>query len=379
MTSLRARSGDESEIPAVRITGPSGLVAAVPYLVGFAPVESVVVVLLTPPPRSVALSLRMDLDLGADTGVDAAVEVLGDALDRAIVFGTVLDRAHLVVFSEAAGGLPAEELIESLVVMLAERGVDVGEVISTTGDRRWCYTQQHPHPCPAEGHPLERSEMLAAQASLVRAGVGYLTSRSELVESIALDPDRALPAEALTRAKGERDARVRSGDGVGWRRLQEDTLWTAFDSAYDDAALASRGAAWAVALADSRVREPVLFRVLVGLGPSRRQELLAGARMWLSALVARAPGSDGGPVAATLAAVAWQQGDGAFARIAAVRALEAQPGNTLGELILAACSSGMPPREWIRVLASFGLHELRFPRPSDEAIELEPNQWSASA
>jgi hypothetical protein len=263
--------------------------------------------------------------------------------------------------------------------MLARRGLAVGEVISTDGDRRWCYSPQHDGPCPDLGHRLERSEMLAAQAGLVGAGVGYLGSRTELEDSVRPDRSRRIRRDALTRAKAEQRASERSGDGSGWRRCHEDALWAAFGQDIDLDALQARGAGWAVSLADSRVREPLLYRILVDLSPGRRQQLLAGARAWLCGLTRIVSGSDCGPVAATLAAVAWQQGDGAFARIAALRALEAQPDNTLGELILAACSSGMPPREWIRVLETFGLHELRSPGGAELASLEQPSPWSASA
>jgi hypothetical protein len=110
-----------------------------------------------------------------------------------------------------------------------------------------------------------------------------------------------------------------------------------------------------------------MYRLLIETPPVERADRLAHARGWLISLVAMLGGAEVAPVAATLAAVVWQQGDGAFASIAAEHALRADPRNRLGALIWAACGSGMPPATWADVLATFSLADLRASRPVELA------------
>ena len=87
--------------------------------------------------------------------------------------------------------------------------------------------------------------------------------------------------------------------------------------------------------------------------------MLRRCREWLTALATITPDAYCAPVAATLAAIAWQQGDGACASIAAERALSLNPHNSLAQIVLASATSGMPPQQWQEVLTSLGLTQLR--------------------
>lgn len=114
-----------------------------------------------------------------------------------------------------------------------------------------------------------------------------------------------------------------------------------------------------------------MYRVLTTV-PQRQRAMLAGARTWLTELT-RCLGDDWvAPTAATLGALAWQDGDGAFARIAAGRALAADPDNTLANLIDVAAGSGVPPYTWRQVLTHFGLNALRRGDPSPSTVTHHP-------
>jgi hypothetical protein len=363
MDAHRGPQAADPDSPAIVVTTASGLVSSVPYLVGFAPTESLVLVFLTGPPRVVAVTLRIDLiPPEHDARLSESLDQLGSALDRARDFDVDLDLVHLLVFSEQAARLPAAAMVSGVEELCRARGVEVFQTLAVHDGRMWRYgcPEVGCHPCA--GHSVRDSEAVRAEFDLVTAGVGYAPDRAALERAVRPDPDRRITEASLAAALQECAAANSSVTaGRRWRRGCEDALLAAMNGPYDPAQVLARGAVWGVALRDSRVREPLLYRLLV-VGPAaRRSEQLSAARDWLSGLVRMLPDSACGPVAATLAALAWQQGDGAYARIAAERALECEPSNRLATLIEAACGSGMPPRHWLQVLTSFSLAELRAP------------------
>jgi hypothetical protein len=196
--------------------------------------------------------------------------------------------------------------------------------------------------------------------------VGYLPDRESLRASLRPVEGAALARAALRRAEYERDdAAEPPAAGERWRRAAEDHMVTTFSRADPDAdVLRQEGPRWAAALADSRVREPLLYRLVIEVPRTHRREVLSAARAWLTELVAVVPGHWCAPVAATLAALVWQQGDGAFAGIAAEHALSADPGNTLAELVHRGAGSGVPPMIWREVFGAFSLAELRAALPA---------------
>ncbi|MCB0914953.1 MAG: DUF4192 domain-containing protein [Actinobacteria bacterium] len=348
--------------PTIRVRSASGLVACAPYLVGFTPHDSVVVVFLTrPPDRQVAVTLRIDL-LGDDAKPADRHQVLAhlaESLDRAAGFGVDLDQAHVLVFSEDAAELPGSAVVMGLLEILRERGIAIGEVLATTADRIWSYPTSDA-PVSAAGEVIDQSEALGVAFEMVSSGVGFAADRGVLESWLSAGVDDVVSQADLDAARRNRRSACKTSAGAArWRRAMEEAVVAGMASDPPVAPASADAAAWALALADARVREPVMYRLFVEPSPRCRRERLARARSWLCGLAARVTGPDAAPAAATLAAVAWQGGDGAFARIAADHALRADPANRLAALIGAACVSGMPPATWADVLATFSLAELR--------------------
>lgn len=352
----------------VLVSSASGLVSCAPYLVGFTPHESLVLIFLTSPPqRQVAVTLRVDLvaDSCSAADRDSVVEHISGSLNRAQHFGVDLAQVHMLVYSAVASALPGARFVAAALNMCQSSGIEVGEVLATDGESMWHYRDGDGRCGNAVAVPVARGEALNVQFELVAAGVGFVANREVLADSLASDPERQVSPSRLAAARRERDRVSRTETAaLSWRQRAEDSLMGAMRTPYDAAEAYRRAPVWALALADARVREPVMHRLLLGSDPTARAGQLAQARSWLVGLVTMLGGSVRAPVAATLAAVAWQQGDGAFAGIAAEHALEADSTNRLGALIAAACSSGMPPATWADVLATFTLTELRTARPS---------------
>lgn len=356
-----------SRPPAIKVTSLSGLISLTPYLVGFTPTESLVLVFTGGQPSTIKVTVRLDLLTAADWREhgEAVVAHVATAIDRARSTGVPLATAHLLVFSQDAAELPAAPLIEAIADVCRVRCIDVGGAVAVGEDVCWYYDCPEVICCPGgPGHRLDDADALRATFAMVSAGVGFAPSREALEEAVSAPRGGAARITARELQEVRRRQRSSMADPLAasvWRRAQEDAIVAAADRPCDPDEVRDHGPAWTLALADSRVREPVLRRLLLEGSVGQRQERMSRSREWLTALVRLLDGPECAPVAATVAALAWQQGDGAVARIAAERALSADADNRLAALISTACSSGLPPSTWTDVLCQFTLAELRHP------------------
>ena len=363
MTSACTPIPDPHETPIVAINSPSGLWGCLPYLVGFQPDESLVLVFMGPRPRRVVLTLRLDLEI--QDHPDASVimrDMLSSTMQRAQAHGVDIRLVHIVVASQFAEELPAAGVVLTTMLTLDGCGIEVGEVFASDDELMWFYDDWDDDGATGECLPIDGDAVDAARFGLVTHGYGFVTSRSELELVLAPHPHGTFSQADWEAALDRKAAGLRGSPRAQrhWRRTEEDHLVASLGDARVDPELAgARAPRWAAALADARIREPVMFRLLTGAHTEEQRRAVALAREWLSAATTRCPDVAVAPVAATLAAVSWQQGDGAFARIAAERALEADPTNSLGQLIAAASVSGLPPSTWLNVLRAFGLEGLR--------------------
>jgi len=321
-------------------------------------------------PRRVVLTLRVDavVDCSSDTRRQFG-ETLTAAILRAREMDVSLELAHLVVFDGTGehGVLPCHRLVAATCDVLDRLGVSIGETMASHGERFWRFGCPDGC-CPGLGHRIDTGAAQQAAFAMVTQGCGFVEDRAALEAAVAIDTKHSFDPSRWTDARADHDQRTITASGARrWRRSLEDELVNAIASRCDGVddirdpieMVDSHGPRWALGLADSRIREPVMFRLLAIEPAGRRRRVLACARELLTTLASRCSGREAAPVAATLAAISWQQGDGAFASIAADRALAADATNRLGQLISAAAVSGVPPRTWWEVLNTFGLARLR--------------------
>lgn len=364
MTSACTPIPDPDEPPIIQIHSPSGLWGCLPYLVGFHPDESLVLVFMGPRPRRVVLTLRLDLDIAEDQNANAIMrDMLDSTMRRAQAHGVDVRLAHIVVASRFAEQLPGAGVVLTAMLTLDGCGIEVGEMFASDGQHMWFYDDWGDDDCvEGECYPIDHDEADSARFGLITHGYGFAASRTDL--ELALEPH----SDGTFSMRDWQEALERKAQGLGgsarsqrtWRRAEEDHLVSILSSGnVDDEVVLASAPRWAAALAEARIREPVMFRLLTGPHDEAQRRAVAAARQWLCAATVRCPDVAVPPVAATLAAVSWQQGDGAFARIAAERALRADPTNSLGQLIAAASVSGLPPATWLNVLRAFSLEGLR--------------------
>lgn len=162
---------------------PGEIVSAVPFLLGFVPQDSVVLVALRD--KRVGLTCRLDL---ADAVQDETITMVTQALHR--------DQATSVVL--AAFGSDRSDTAPALVWVrnrLLEAGLDIRDEISVV-DGRWFHeTCPEARCCPPGGTPVDDHDLAPSTLALSAVTGGYLASREDIVTKCS--PDRPLLVAAI--------------------------------------------------------------------------------------------------------------------------------------------------------------------------------------
>ncbi|MEH0822446.1 MULTISPECIES: DUF4192 domain-containing protein [unclassified Micromonospora] len=318
--------------PRLTVRSPADLLAAVPYLLGFHPADSVVVVAMRA--QRVVFAARADLpERGADPRLPAGH--LGDVLRRQDA-----DAATVLGYGPAERVTPT---VDAVRAALTAAGLTVLEALRVTDGRYWSYLCAEAACCPPDGTPYDPGSS-EVSAAAVFAGQVALPDRAALTAQVAPadGPDRAAMRQAGVRA--------------------ERRLLTLLEEAPAADLLGGRA-----------VRKAGVAAVRAALRAHRRGERLTDDEVaWLSLLLTHLPvrdhaweRTDGreedislwGDVlrraeeeliaapASLLAFAAWRAGQGALAAVALERALAAHPDYSLAQLLDDLLRRGVPPSE----------------------------------
>ncbi|MEN3610265.1 DUF4192 domain-containing protein [Plantactinospora sp. ZYX-F-223] len=319
---------------AVRST--TDLLAAVPYLLGFHPADSLVVMALRG--NRVVFVARGDLP-GTTAGPAATVEV-GEAAAQvaAVVARQRVETTTVIGYGGPARVTPA---VDAVTAALGRVGLPVLEALRVTGDRYWSYLCGDADCCPAEGRPFDSStSQLAAAATF--AGQVALPDRDALVRRIA--PVDGPARDALREAARKAESRLGTllekappGDPQGRRALRRagrTTVRRAMHRYRTGGQLTDDEVAW-------------LSLLLVYLPVRDDAWRRTGGEEWHLALwtdVLRRAEPELVPAPASLLGfAAWRAGQGALASVAVERALQAQPGYSFAQLLAEALQAGIGP------------------------------------
>ena len=325
--------------PRVRVSSPGDILAVVPHLLGFHPARSLVVVGAGRPPQRVELAFRYDLPDPPDAAT--AAEIAGHA-------AAVLEqRALRTVIGIGYGpGALVTPVADQLSAAVRERGLRLHELLRVEDGRYWSYVCANPDCCPPEGVRFDVQASPAAAAMTVAGLVAY-PDRAALAGTLA--PVTGPAARAMERATIRARTRAAKLVSLGARGgLDPATrLLAEAGRAVRDAIASYRAGrpvtaadpvAWlSVALAHLPVRDDAWAR----MDPEYRD---AHLRLW-SDVVRRARRAYLAAPASLLAFTAWQCGEGALANIALDRALAADPGYSLAQLLRDILDAGVPPSE----------------------------------
>jgi len=331
-SSTSRRVGSSPLQPVVSVSAIEDLACALPHLLGFRPVESLVVVAIEGPRGRLAFTLRLDLPEPGD--IDAVVRMCAE---RMLV--AEADEVLAFVVTEtgdaAAGQLPGGDLVEALQRALP---MPLRDAFLLRGGRIWSFLCPEPSCCPPEGHPVDDSSPVATTlaAAGVVAGRPVFPDREEIVRSAqaAAGADADAMAAALDRICGAGGAEPVGV--VGMRERYRRALPTLLERCaergpevgHDDAALL--GCAWH----QVDLRDEVLTAVARGE---------QGADTLVRAVARLMPAPFDAPAAAMLGWVAYAEGSGVLAAAALERALASDPAYSLAVLLDDALRRQVPP------------------------------------
>lgn len=326
---------------ALRLTEPSELIEAIPYLLGFHPSESLVLVGfvdIAGGRRQVGLCVRVDLPPPELPAEDLAM--VTHSMMRSGVTSAVA-----VVLTSSPGERPTDELrwavlAHTLHTALAAADVVLDDLLVATAETWWSVSCERSDCCPPEGRPRANGCSVAAAEATV-AGIVALPDRESVAQVLAPCPDRerARLSGPLGTAEGRLLTLVAD---KGMQRVRQSELKALLDE-LDRRGVASgaartltprRAARYAVALTDVGIRDGLWLAI---------DEGSVHADSLMLELLRRLPSPYDAAPLFLFGWNAWRHGNGTLASMAADRALESDPGYTAARLLLQA-SQGVDPR-----------------------------------
>jgi hypothetical protein len=312
-----------TESPTLRVRGPEDLLGAVPYLLGFHPEESLVVIGLDD--TKVIVSARVDL---ADVQIPGILPNLLDAIKRGAA-----TRAVAAIFTDTI--TPSTALAAFLGEQVERAGLELIDTLLVTGGRWWSVGCKDPVCCPPEGRPMPVAPTVL-DAAATYAGLSALPNRAALAAIFQPEGDCPDLSAEIAQRQSEQLGAILNGTHTTHDRSATRALFAAQRAA--QAGLMptdSEVARYAVALQSYPVRDALWLAL--------DDHRLEGLELWVN-LARRLPRPfDAAPL--FLAAwCAYRDGNGALAAIAAELALVADPGYSAAELLLAALARGIDPR-----------------------------------
>lgn len=327
--------------PLLRVRSPADLVEIVPFLIGFHPTESLVLLGLNGRRERVGLTLRLDLPAArAGAGsVETCVAHLIRAGARSAV-AVIYDQPPAFWYDDGLPALPNTDVMGDVMDCLDVRDIALADALLVAGGRWWSYLCANQRCCPAAGQALRTpADASPIVVGATVAGMTAVTDRETLAASIA-----PLPMSERESLRAATTAYAETADPE--QDSMQRRAW-----AVD---------AWSVAvLAQRRVEtdldEETAARLLVSLRDVRVRDACCDWASGKDAMAARAVARqlarracipwDVAPYA-LLAWFTWRAGEGALSRIAVDHALASDPDYTFARLIEELLDRGVNPKAW---------------------------------
>ncbi|WP_340557224.1 DUF4192 domain-containing protein [Streptomyces sp. GSL17-111] len=359
-------SGLASE-PEQRVTlrGPAELADALPYLLGYHPDDSIVVIAVHGEHGRFGGRIRLGIPSVPQEWPEAARQVAECLLAGSEAEGDRPTGAVLYLCQDARSGeepsavpVRLRPLAQELRAACVALDMPVFEALCLSGGRFWSFCCDDPRCCPPEGIELRPPGSSPMAAAATYAGIRVQGTLKELAARLApLAPHRApLQEQALDTAAADllpRMLDVSAKEIVRARTLELAAHLLGRFSSSPPAA--GRCPSEVDVSDDARISEAEAAALIVGLQDritrDRAAEWMEGVdaqpalRLW-RALGRRCVGAFTEYAAAplTLAGwVSWSTGDETNARVALSAALEADPECVFARLLHSACNSGLDP------------------------------------
>ncbi|MEU1627900.1 DUF4192 domain-containing protein [Streptomyces sp. NPDC020096] len=355
-------SSHPSREPRVTLRGPADLAEALPFLLGFHPDDSIVMVALHGARGRFGGRLRLGIPADPAEWRDVAAQLADCLVGGAGRSGRPDGIAVFLCQDPLPGESPQRTmerlrpLAQHLRTACGALDVPVLEALCVCDGRWWSYCCPDIGCCPPEGAQILRDGTSVMAAAAAYAGIQVRGSLREMEARYApLGAPRADPQEnALDQACAELVPRM-LGDG-DILTVREETLALA-EAALQRfrTALAGSDDATGDARDDTLLDDAEAAAIILGLQDRETRDQAAewmegqdaapALRLW-RALARRCVGAyaDHSAAPLTLAGwVCWSTGDEPAARVAFGRALDADPDYTFAKLLHRACNHGLDP------------------------------------
>ena len=309
------------------LTSPHDLLAAIPFLIGYHPENSLVLVAL----KDDAVGMAMRVDMPTDIAPES-YDLLASHFQR-----EAAEAALLVAYVDTETD-PEPVLINTSAALL-RAGISIKESLVVSDGRYRSMLCHDSECCPPLGSPIPDidSSRIAAEHVIAGHPMPY-ANVSGLVQSIA-----ALPSAREESWQREVQAFWVEGDSENLLDLQRDGATALIDLAgeytqgrgAEDRELAARVIG---RLSDIQVRD-------FALGSHNDETADAYWQMWRDLLLI-APRGFVAPIASIFAALAYERGEGALAHKALDRALADDERYSLALLLRRVFTAGWPPQSF---------------------------------
>ena len=310
------------------LTSPHDLLAAIPFLIGYHPQDSLVLVALKD--EAVGMAMRVDMPVGVSAeGYDLlASHFLRDGADGAFIVAYV-----------GEGAVDPENVLINTSAALVRAGIDIKELLIVSNNRFRSMICSDLTCCPPEGSavPDLGSSRIAAEHVIAGHPMPF-ENVDGLVQSIA-----AVPSSFESVWADEVQAFWVSSDSEEIQELQRDGATAIIDlvgeyregRGAEDRELAARVIG---RLSDIQVRD-------FALGSHTDESADYYWAMWRD-LLRIAPRGFVAPIACLFAAMAYERGEGALAHKGLDRGLGDDDQYSLAHLLRRVFTAGWPPQSF---------------------------------
>lgn len=314
------------------LTSPHDLLAAVPFLVGYHPTNSIVVIALHE--ETIGMAMRIDYpeEVDLDQIDSLATHLIREDADSALVVAYVPD----AVFD-------SEYLLSPIRDAIAMRGILLRECLEVRGDRWRSTICGDDGCCPPEGNPMPSHEESRVAAEQVAKGqplpYGSVEEMRASLAPAGIDP-------ALEKALDEVEGIDYDGDEVLAHQREGAIAVNEIAQEFAEKGISEdtqKIATLLVRLHDLHVRD-------YAMGITNEENLDTVWAMWRW-LMRIAPDGYVAPVATLFAVTSYERGDGALAQKALERAFDDDSKYPLARLLRRSFAAGWPPSSFAQMRA----------------------------
>jgi hypothetical protein len=317
----------------------SDMLAAVPYILGFHPIDSLTGLAMT----AARITFAARIDLPQRGATPSEVRAVAAQLTTAVRRQDTATSMTLVGYGPPERVTPT---IDAARHLLTADGTPINDALRVTDGRYYSYICTEPTCCPPDGVAFQPSTSAVAATATV-AGIVALPDRADLAKQVAAvdgparDAMRAATARAITRITALNSDHPFDTHNPQLPHLLLRHGRIAVDHAlHRHAALTDDEVAWLTVLL-----QHLPIRDLAWQEANGDHSQLA---LWMDVTRRAEPALVPAP-ASLLAFTAWQQGNGALALLALQRALNSDPSYTMALLLAEALQRCIPPsalRTW---------------------------------